>query len=224
MRISDWPEQDRPREKLLSKGEGHLTEAELLAVLLKTGTKGKTALDLAKELLLEYGNLKNVLSTPQLIKKPGIGQTKLATLKAAVELGRRYLMQDIPAGDVLNNSQITKKFLTDRLRHHPIEVFACLFMDTHCRLLAFEELFQGTLTEAAVYPREIIKRSLTHQAAKLILAHNHPSGHATPSHADKELTHSLKKALALVDIEVIDHIIIGNPENFSFMEAGILHS
>jgi len=222
MRITDWPEQDRPREKLLNKGEQALTDAELIAILLKTGTRGKTALDLAKELLLDGGTLKNLFGTTLFTKLTGMGNTKFATLKAAIELGRRYLQEEIPVGQTLNNSQVTKQFLTDRLRHYSIEVFACLFLDTQCRLITFEELFQGTLSEAAVYPREIVKHGLRHHAAKLILAHNHPSGRPLPSQADKELTSYIKKAVALVDMEVVDHIIVGHADSFSFKESGLL--
>lgn len=224
MPITDWPKEDRPREKLLHKGEAMLTDAELIAIFLQTGMRGKTALDIAKELLNEYGGLKKLLlaSPASLIKKRGIGSAKYAALKAAVELGRRYLAENLPIGEVLNNSRTTQKFLSDKLRHYVNEVFACLFMDNHFRLLSYEELFHGTINEANIYPRELVRRGLTHNAAKIILAHNHPSGRPAPSVADKEVTLLIRQALSLVDIEVVDHIIIGNPENFSFAEAGLM--
>lgn len=226
MRITDWPKEDRPREKLLLKGEKSLTDAELIAIFLKTGTHGKTALDIARELLLEFGSLKNVLRAPplSLIKKSGIGSAKYACLKAAVELGRRYASESIPVGEVLNNSRITQRFLADRLREHASEVFACIFMDNHFRLISFEELFQGTINETNIYPREIIRRALLQNAAKIILAHNHPSGSPAPSQADKDVTVLIKRALQYVDIEVVDHVIVGNPDHFSFAEAGLMIS
>lgn len=224
MPITDWPKEDRPREKLLMKGEHALTDAELIAIFIKTGARGKTALDIAKELLSEYGSLKQLLRTSSqaLLQKNGLGNAKYAALKAAVELGRRYLNENLCIGEVLNNSRITQKFLANQLKEYAHEVFACLFLDTHLRLIRFEELFHGTIHSANIHPREIVKRGLTHNAAKIILAHNHPSGCAIPSTADKETTEFVKEALALVDIEVIDHIIIGNPKNFSFAEAGLL--
>ena len=224
MPISDWPLEDRPREKLLKQGERALTDTELIAIFLKTGTRGKTALDIARELLIEHGSLKKLLRLPPplLMQTPGIGNTKYATLKAAVELGRRYLAEHLPLGETLNSSRATQQFLADRLRDHTNEVFACLFMDNHFRLLGFEELFQGTIHSAAIYPREIVRRGLTHNAAKIILAHNHPSGRPAPSQADKEVTELIKQALSLIDIEVVDHIIIGDPDNFSFAEKGLI--
>ena len=224
MPITDWPEEDKPREKLLSKGEHTLTDAELIAIFLKTGIPGKTALDIAKELLQEYGCLKQLLRTPvsSLIKKAGLGYAKYATLKAAIELGKRYQRAHLPTGTILNSTLLTQTFLTERLREYTNEVFACLFMDSHFRFIHFEELFHGSVNQAHIYPREIVRRGLVHNAAKIILAHNHPSGHPLPSTADKEVTQLIKTALALIDMEVVDHIIIGNPENFSFAEAGWL--
>jgi DNA repair protein RadC len=224
MPITDWPKEDRPREKLLNQGEKILTDTELIAIFLNTGTRGKTALDIARELLLAHGNLKMLLNAPQnrLINTRGVGPAKYATLKAAIELGRRYLEETISTGEILNNTKVTQKFIANRLRHYENEVFACLFMDTHFRLIRFEELFHGTVNEATIYPREIVRRSLFHNAAKVILAHNHPSGHSVPSYADKEITRLIKKALELVDIEVVDHIIIGNPDNFSFADRALM--
>lgn len=221
MTISNWPLSERPREKLLTKGPKYLSDAELLAIFIRTGIPGKTALDLARELINEFGNLKKLLNAnPHLIyAKPGIGKAKFALLKAALELGRRH-GETLEIGELLGNSEATKRFLASRLRDYPYEVFACLFLDSQNRLLSFTELFQGTLSESSVYPREIIRQCLEHNAAKIILAHNHPSGNPTPSHADQEITKLLKESLALVDIQVIDHIIIGSEEHLSFAEMG----
>lgn len=224
MTILHWPQEDRPREKLLGKGEQSLTTAELLAIVLSTGTRGKNAVEMARELLTEYGNLRQLWSTPMhaLIRKKGFGQAKYASFRAAVELGRRYLNELLPAGTTLNSSQKTQQFLAQQLRHHSNEVFACLFMDSHFRLICFEELFYGTVNEAHIHPREIVRRGLLHNAVNIILAHNHPSGNPTPSAADKEITQQIKQALELMDINVVDHVIVGNPKNYSFAEAGLI--
>lgn len=224
MTITSWPLAERPREKLLIHGAKNLSDAELLAIFLRTGIRGKTALDMARELLHEYGNLKKLFNTtPQaLFQKRGMGKAKYAMLKAAIELGRRYLEEEIKVGKKLNSSQLTKRFLAYRLQDYPHEVFACLFLDNQHRIICFEELFQGTLTEANIYPREVVKRGLAHNAAKIILAHNHPSGNPFPSQADQDITRQLKQALALVDIRVIDHVIIGNKETISFAEIGLI--
>lgn len=224
MPITDWPKEDRPREKLLANGEKRLTDAELIAIFLKTGTRGKTALDLAKDLLREFGSLKKLLRMPAsvLVRQHGLGIAKYAALKAGVELGRRYFNALPSTGMLIRNSKMTGRFLVNRLGDYPNEVFACLFLDNRCRLICFEELFQGTINEANVYPREIIRRGLFHNAAKIILAHNHPSGIAVPSEADKTVTLVIRQALALVDICVIDHIIVGNGQHFSFADAGLI--
>jgi DNA repair protein RadC len=225
MTINKWPATERPREKLLALGAKYLTNAELIAIFLRTGIRGKTAVDLSRELLTESGSLKTLFNTePQHLfyKKPGLGKAKYAMLKAAIELGRRYLEEEVIVGKALNNSMATKRFITHRLRDYTHEVFACLFLNTHHNILAFEELFHGTLTEASVYPREVVKHCLAHNAAKVIFAHNHPSGKAEPSQSDCNLTQLLKEALQLIDIKVIDHIIVGHKECFSFAESGLL--
>lgn len=222
MTITSWPLAERPREKLLLCGATHLSDAELLAIFLRTGIRGKTALDLGRELLNEFGSLKKLLSSERPFQKPGVGKAKFAILKAALELGRRYLEENIHLGEVLTDSEATKRFLNGRLTHYSQEVFACLFLDNSHRVIGFEELFKGTLTEASVYPREVVKRALAHNAAKIILAHNHPSGNCTPSQSDKDLTILLAEALALVDIRIIDHVIVGNNDNFSFAEMGLI--
>ena len=222
MPITHWPLEDRPREKLLAKGEQALTDAELLAIILKNGTRNKTALDMAKELLVTHGDIKKLLhlSAHELTAMCGIGKAKYATLLAARELGKRCQENKITIGQTLDNSHATQQFLIDRLRHRTNEIFACIFLDTHLRYIAYEELFFGTVNESSVYPREIVRRGLAHNAAKIILAHNHPSGVALPSVADKEITTLITNAVALVDIKVVDHIIIGNPSNYSFAERG----
>lgn len=224
MTIRHWPSQDRPREKLLQLGENALTDAELIAIFFNTGSRGKTALDLARELIQEYGDLSQLALVPHhiLIKRHGFGDAKYAALKAAIELGRRCQQIPLRTGQTLDSSMITRAYLKTRLQRHTKEVFACLFMDTHYRLIAFEELFQGTINQASVYPREIVKRCLQLNATHIILAHNHPSGLETPSQADKDITKIIVKALGLVDIRVVDHVIIGNPASFSFADANLL--
>lgn len=224
MTINHWPLRERPREKLLNLGAKYLSEAELLAIFFRTGTRGKTAVDIARELLIEFGSLKKLINAdpPFYFRKSGVGKAKFAMIKAAIELGRRYLEEQIEPGDKLNDSQVTKRFLASHLRDYPYEVFACLFLDSQHRVIGFEELFKGTLNEANVYPREVVKRCLSHNAAKIILTHNHPSGDPLPSQADRDITQLLKEALSLVDIQLIDHIIVGAKENFSFAETGMI--
>jgi DNA repair protein RadC len=224
MAITNWPKEDRPREKLLIKGAKQLSDTELLAIFLRTGVRNKTALDLARELLNEFGGLKKLLnlSSHVLCQKIGIGKAKYALLQAAVELGCRVDGENLQIGESLNSSQAAKRFLSGRLKNHQREVFACLFLNTHHRILCFEELFHGTINETNVYPREVVKRGLIHNAAKVILAHNHPSGNPEPSQADRDITQVLKQALALVDIQVVDHIIVGHHDNYSLAETGFL--
>lgn len=222
--ITKWPLAERPREKLLSLGAKYLSDAELIAIFLRTGIRGKTALDISRELLAESGTLKKLLNAEanHFTKIAGIGKAKLAMLKAAIELGRRYAAEDLTIGESLHSSIAIKRLLASRLNHYPNEVFACLFLDNRHRVLSFEELFHGTLTEANVYPREIIKRCLAHNAAKVILAHNHPSGDPEPSTHDIQMTLHVKKSLLLVDIHVLDHIIVGHKECVSLAERGLL--
>lgn len=224
MAITNWPSAERPREKLLLHGAKQLSDAELLAIFLQTGTRGKTALDLARELLSEFGGLKPLLNANKhlLMEKNGLGQAKYSCIKAAIELGQRYLSESLKIGATFNSSQTAKKFLAAQLKNYAHEVFACLFLNVHHKLLSFEELFHGTINESSVYPREVVKRGLAHNAAKVILAHNHPSGNPTPSQADCDVTQLLKQSLNLVDIQVIDHIIIGHEDSLSMMEAGYL--
>lgn len=223
MTIRDWPADERPREKLLSRGPAALTDAELLAIFLRTGVAGKTAVDLARELLEGFGGLRPLLKADKkaFCTGNGLGEAKYAQLQASLEMGRRHLFESVKRGDVLSSPQDTRAFLTLQLRDAPSEVFACLFLDNRHRVIAFEELFQGTIDGASVHPREVVKRALHHNAAALILAHNHPSGVAEPSQADQRITHRLKDALALIDVRVLDHIVVGD-EVVSFAERGWL--
>jgi DNA repair protein RadC len=224
MSITHWPPSERPREKLFQFGAKNLSDAELLAIFVNTGVRGKTALDIARELLTAFGGIKKLLQAypHEIYQQRGLGKAKYALLQAAMELGRRFLDSDVQVGEILHDSDLTRRFLAHRLKNYPHEVFACLFLDNHNRLLCFEELFHGTLNEASIYPREVVKRALAHNAAKVIFAHNHPSGNAAPSVADEEITQLLKKALALIDISVVDHIVIGHKETLSFAEQGLI--
>jgi DNA repair protein RadC len=222
--ITDWPTQERPREKLLQRGPSALSDAELLAIFLRTGITGKTAVDLARELLENFGSLRALLEAgrSEFCRVPGLGLAKYTQLQACLEMGRRHLEATLKRGDALTNPLTTQRYLIARLRAYPFEVFSCLFLDNRHRVLAFEELFQGTIDSASVHPREVVKRALAHNAAAIILAHNHPSGAAEPSRADEMITQRLKEALALVDIRVLDHIVIGDGETLSFAERGLI--
>lgn len=224
MAISDWPASERPREKLLMDGPGILSDAELLAIFLRTGVVGKTAVDLARELLSRFGGLRELLAAKRetFCAAPGLGDAKYAQLQAALEMGRRHLGQELRRGATLGSPQDTQSYLRACLRDRPFEVFCCLYLDNRHRVLAFEELFSGTLNGTAVYPREVVKRALAHNAAAVIFAHNHPSGVAEPSRADEVLTQRLKESLALVDIRVLDHLVIGDGEVVSFCDRGLL--
>ncbi|MEW6354317.1 MAG: DNA repair protein RadC [Pseudomonadota bacterium] len=224
MPITDWPDHERPRERLLLQGAAALSDAELLAIFLRTGVRGKTAVDLARELLRQFGSLRALFEADcdEFSQAPGLGAAKYAQLQAVLEMGRRYLHETVTRGDALTSPHDTRNYLTARLRAHPREVFACLFLDNRHRVISFDELFQGTLDGASVHPREVVKRALDHNAAAVILAHNHPSGVAEPSEADKSVTKRLQQALALVDIRVLDHLIIGDGPAVSFAERGFL--
>ncbi len=224
MAISHWPAAERPREKLCLRGPASLSDAELLAIFLRTGVRGRTAVDIARELLQEYGGLRALCEADRarFCRGTGLGPAKYVQLQAALELGRRHLNETLKRGDALSNPGDTRNYLTAQLRDRPHEVFACLFLDTRHRVIAFEELFRGTIDGASVHPREIVKRALAHNAAALILAHNHPSGVAEPSQSDLRLTERLRDALRLVDIRVIDHIVIGDGQTASFAELGLL--
>ncbi len=224
MAITDWPIEERPREKLLQRGPQSLSDAELLAIFLRTGVRGKTAVDLARDLLTEYGGLRALLEAgqPRFCEGNGLGEAKYAQLQAVLEMGRRHLFDTLKRGDALGNPDDTRRFLQARLRHYPYEVFACLFLDNRHRVIEFQELFRGTIDGASVYPREVVRQALTVNAAAVIFAHNHPSGVAEPSNADYQLTRRLREALGLVDIRVLDHLVIGDGQTVSLAERGEL--
>lgn len=224
MPIPQWPADDRPREKLLLKGSSALSDAELIALIMHTGTKGKNVLELAKELLTQYGSLQNFFtrSLDEITKTSGLGIAKYARLRAALELGKRFQQENFAPGKLFNSSTAARQFISGNLKQYGNEVFACLFLNSQTRLLAYEEMFHGTVNEAAVYPREIVKRGLYHNAAKIVLGHNHPSGEAKPSPEDIQITRLIQKSLQLVDIVVVDHIIVGRNANFSFADHGLI--
>ncbi|MBT5231042.1 MAG: DNA repair protein RadC [Methylococcales bacterium] len=222
MAISTWPEQAQPREKLITRGSESLTDAELLAIFLRTGTRDRNAVELASDLLQKFGGLHKLLTAdfPTLTGVKGLGSAKFAQLQAGLEIGRRFLEAQLEHTNVLNNPDDTKKYLQAHLKHHQHEVFACLFLDSQNQIIQLEKLFTGTLSRASVHPREVVKRCLFHNAANIILAHNHPSGNSQPSAADKKITQSLQQALALIEIQVLDHIVIGDNSAVSLAELG----
>ncbi len=224
MAITDWPEGERPREKLLARGAAVLSDAELLAIFLRTGVAGKTAVDLARELLVRFGGLNALLAAghADFCAAPGLGDAKYAQLQAVLEMARRALAESARERDALSSPAAVRDYLRLTLRERPHEVFLALFLDARNRVLAEEELFRGTLTQTSVYPREVVKRALAHNAAAVILAHNHPSGTAEPSAADLDLTRTLRDALALVDVRVLDHFIVAGEAGCSFAETGRL--
>lgn len=224
MRILDWPAAERPRDKLLERGAASLSDAELLAIFLRTGVAGCSAVDLARRLLVEFGSLRALLEADldAFCLHHGLGPAKFAQLQAVLEMGRRHLAQDMDRGPALESPQAVRDFLKARLRHEPHEVFACLFMDNRHRMLAFEVLFHGSIDSASVYPRQIVKRALAHNAAALILAQDHPSGICEPSHSDRLLTRRIIEALALIDVRVLDHFIVGDGAPQSMAELDLL--
>lgn len=224
MSIARWQAGEGPREKLLARGTQALSDAELLAVMLGTGYRDCSAVELARELLVEFDGLAGLLRVdgPRLLAWPGIGVAKYAQLRAALELARRQALQEIGKVDVLSSPEATGRFLQYHLGSHNREVFCCIFLDSQHRVLCCEDLFFGTLDGAAVYPREVATRALQYRAAAVIFAHNHPSGVAEPSAADRRITERLCAALALLDIRVLDHIIVGRGSEFSFAREGLL--
>ncbi|MCF7985959.1 MAG: DNA repair protein RadC [Methylovulum sp.] len=224
MTIKDWPEDEQPREKLLKRGAGALTDAELLAIFLRTGTPGKSAVDLARDLLQEFGSLKALLNADRdrFCQGHGLGDAKYTQLQAVMEMAKRHFNEILQRGSALNSPDITRAYLSAQLRGYSYEVFACLFLDNQHRVIQLDELFRGTIDSASVYPREVVKQALHHNAAAVIFAHNHPSGISEPSQADKLITEKLKQALALFDIRVLDHFIIGDGVPYSFAEHGLM--
>jgi DNA repair protein RadC len=224
MSIRDWSAAERPREKLLSLGPQALSDAELLAIFLRNGVRGKSAVDLARDLLISHGGLRPLLTleADAFCATQGLGPAKYAQLQAALEITRRHLRATLERGDALCSPSDTRSYLQARLRDYPHEVFACLFLDNRNRVIRYDELFRGTIDGASVHPREVVKEALRCNAAALILAHNHPSGIAEPSQADRALTERLKAALSLVDIRILDHLIVGDQEVVSLAEQGLI--
>lgn len=225
MAITDWPEAERPREKLLTLGAAALSDAELLALFLRVGVRGKSAVDLARDMLTRFGSLTRMFaaSEQELASIPGIGSAKYAQLQAVLEMSKRALAEDLKSGAAMDSPGRVRDYLRLHLGNRPYEVFMALMLDNGNRLIAAEELFRGTLHQTAVYPREVVKSALAHNAAAVIFAHNHPSGEPEPSRADENLTSALKQALGLVDIRVLDHFVVaGNRPPTSFAERGLL--
>ena len=224
MSIKDWPASEQPREKLVAQGSSVLSDAELLALLLGKGCKGKSAVALARGLLKSFGGLRALCdaSYNQISQENGFGRTGYCRIQATLALGRRYLLETISRGDAFENPTVTRRFLSAKLRHQGHEVFGVLFLDNAHRVIAFEELFHGTINGASVYPRVVLQRALAHNAAAVIFAHNHPSGVAEPSTADRQITDTLCNVLSMVDIRVLDHFVIGESEAVSFAERGLL--
>ncbi|WIO74397.1 DNA repair protein RadC [Porticoccaceae bacterium LTM1] len=224
MSIREWPEGERPRERMIELGAGALSDAELLAIFLRTGSHGLSAVDLARELLTNFGGLAPLLesSREQFCGHRGLGEAKYTQLQAARELSNRHLQERLRREEVFTNPGAVVSYLRLRMQGLRQEVFAVLFMDSQHRLINYEELFRGTIDGAAVYPREVVRRALELNAAALILAHNHPSGIAEPSEADVQITDRLKRALELIDVRVLDHIIVGSGEVVSLAERGRL--
>lgn len=224
MSIRHWPEHERPRERLLRAGAAQLSDAELLAIFIGTGGRGIDAVARGRALLTRFGSLRALLEQPaqQLAAEPGLGPAIVSRLKAALELGTRHLACDLERGVALTDPARAGEYFSRRLRGLEHEVFACLFLDTRHRALAFEELFRGTLDGAEVHPREVVRRALAHNAAAIILGHNHPSGVAEPSAADRTITQRLRDALGLVGVRVLDHFVVGDGAPCSLAERGWL--
>ncbi len=224
MAITDWPEEQRPRERLIKHGAAILSDSELLAVFLRVGVAGKSAVDLARDMVQHFGSLNGLFaaSLNDFSKLNGLGPAKYAQLQAVLELAKRSLSEELKAGVTLSSPQAVKQYLQLLLGGKAHESFAVLFLDVKNRLIASEELFRGTLTHTSVYPREIVKVALTHNAASVILAHNHPSGTPEPSTADHTLTQALKQALTLIDVRVLDHFVVAGKHVYSFTEHGQL--
>lgn len=222
MHIRDWPADERPREKLLARGAGALSDAELLAIFLGSGLRGQDAVATARELLALHGPLRRLLERPakELARLPGLGSARSCALAAALELGQRLLAADLERGEALTDPASAGRYFAHRLRGLPHEVFAAMFLDTRHRAIAFEELFRGTIDGAEVHPREVARRALAHNAAAVIVGHNHPSGNPEPSAADRAVTARLKQALALVDLRLLDHFVIADGPPVSMAARG----
>jgi len=224
MSMNRWPTSERPREKLLRLGPAALSEAELLAILLQTGSRGRSAVDIARDMLGEFRSLRALFTAERqaLCRVPGLGAAKFAMMQASLELARRHYAEAMQLGPALANPRATREFLRTRLRDLDHELFCCLFLDNRHRVISFDEVFRGTIDGASVHPRDVVKLALARNAAAVILAHNHPSGIAEPSQADELITGRLREALALVDIRVLDHIVVGDGACVSFAERGLI--
>ncbi len=222
LRIRDWPADERPREKLLARGVASLSDAELLALFLGSGLSGQDAVSSARQLLTRHGPLRQLLERPpaRLTELPGIGPARACTLTAALELGNRCLAADLERGLALQDASAAGAYFARRLRGHPHEVFAALFLDSRHRAIAFEELFRGTIDSATVHPRELVRRALAHNAAAVMVGHNHPSGNPEPSQHDRSITRHLQQALALVDVRLLDHFVVGDGPATSLAARG----
>jgi DNA repair protein RadC len=225
MSITQWPEDERPRERLLKQGAAALSDAELVAIFLRVGVKGKSAVDLARDLVAQFGSLNGLFSASEqdLCAVHGMGQAKYVQLQAVLEMAKRALVEDIKLTDALASPKAVRDYLKLTLARLPHEVFVAVFLTSQNRVIEVEEIFRGTLTQTSVYPREIVKLALAHNAASVIFAHNHPSGEPHPSQADRALTKTLAEALALIDVSVLDHFIVAPGASLSFAEQGILN-
>lgn len=226
MSILDWPREERPREKLLKAGAGSLSDAELIAIFLRTGIQGKTALDLARELLVFHGSLRALLLTDleQFSKVSGMGAAKYAQLQASLEMAKRFFREELIDTQIIQSTEACKDYLRLALNEQKREIFACLYLDSQHKVLYFEELFYGTLDSASIYPREVVRSVLQHGAGAVIFCHNHPSGNPEPSRSDIEITQRLSDALALIDVKVLDHFVVAGPKVLSFAERGLWHA
>lgn len=224
MSITEWPEDERPRERLLKQGAAALSDAELVAIFLRVGVKGKSAVDLARDLVVEFGSLNGLFAASEvdLCAIHGIGQAKYVQLQAVLEMARRALVEDIKLTDALTSPKSVRDYLKLTLARLAHEVFVAVFLTSQNRVIKVEEIFRGTLTQTSVYPREIVKLALAHNAASVIFAHNHPSGEPNPSQADRALTKTLADALALIDVRVLDHFIVAPRASLSFAEQGMM--
>lgn len=220
--IKDWPKNERPREKLLSQGASCLSDAELLAIFLRTGVKGCNVVDLARQLLTKFGSINAIYraSHREFCLHHGLGTAKYVQLQACLEMSKRYLTEELQQGEVLTSSQLTRDYLLAQLRHETREVFGVLLLDNQHKVIKFELLFYGTIDSAAIYPRIVVELVIKHQAAAVILTHNHPSAVTEPSLADHKITTRLKEALALIDVAILDHIIVAGHSCYSFAENG----
>ena len=221
--VRDWPAEEQPRNKVLNRGADVLSDAELLSVFIRSGCQGQTAVDVARTLLQTFGGLRGLLNADQseVCAIAGIGPAKFAELKTVMEISRRYLSERLQRGDVLDDPDAVRFYLASKLRDRQAEVFAVVFVDNRYRVIAYEEMFQGTIDGASVYPREVVRAALRNNAAAVILAHNHPSMVAEPSQSDERITRRLRDALALIDVRVLDHFVIGD-QIVSFCERGLL--